>query len=76
MDGELLIDLEPDTYLHVIRDGLKLHEINHCIVTHRHCDPCTCYGPDDESQALCRSPGAEYRFMSMGQSGLENYINA
>ena len=38
MDGRLLIDFGPDTYLHVIRDGLKLHEINHCIVTHGHCD--------------------------------------
>ena len=38
VDGRLLIDFGPDTYLHVIRDGLKLHEINHCIVTHGHCD--------------------------------------
>lgn len=38
LDGRLLIDFPADTYLHVLREGLRLHEINSCIVTHCHFD--------------------------------------
>lgn len=38
IDEKLLIDFGPDTYLHTIRDGLRLYEINHCLITHGHCD--------------------------------------
>lgn len=38
IDERLLIDFGPDTYLHVVKDGLRLHEIRHCIITHSHSD--------------------------------------
>lgn len=38
LDGRLLIDFPADTYLHVLRDKLKLYEVSACIVTHCHSD--------------------------------------
>lgn len=38
VDGRLLIDFPADTYLHTLREGLRLYEINACIVTHCHSD--------------------------------------
>jgi len=38
IDDELLIDFPPDTYLHVLRDGLDLLKVRHCLVTHTHAD--------------------------------------
>lgn len=38
VDGKLLIDFPADTYLHTLRDGIRLYEINSCIVTHCHSD--------------------------------------
>lgn len=38
VDGKLLIDFCPDTYYHELMFGLKLWEIQHCIVTHGHSD--------------------------------------
>ena len=38
LDGRLLIDLPADTYLHVLRDKLRLYEAGACIVTHCHSD--------------------------------------
>lgn len=38
VDGKLLIDFPPDTYMHVLREGLRLYDINSCIVTHCHSD--------------------------------------
>ena len=38
VDGQLLIDFPADTYLHVLNYGLRLHEINSCIITHCHSD--------------------------------------
>ena len=38
VDGKLLIDFSADTYLHVLRDGLPLHEIKHCLISHPHMD--------------------------------------
>lgn len=38
LDGRLLIDFPADTYFHTLRDGLKLFEIDSCIVTHCHED--------------------------------------
>ena len=38
IDEKLLIDFSADTYLHVLRDGLKLHEIKHCLISHSHAD--------------------------------------
>ena len=34
----LLIDLPPDTYLHVIRDNLRMEKIGHLLITHSHSD--------------------------------------
>lgn len=38
VDGKILIDFPPDTYLHVLREGLRLYEVNTCLITHSHCD--------------------------------------
>ncbi|MFA7637129.1 MAG: MBL fold metallo-hydrolase [Monoglobales bacterium] len=38
IDDKILIDFGPDTYLHIIRDGLPLHKIKTCIITHSHGD--------------------------------------
>ena len=37
-DERLLIDLPPDTYLHVVRDGLRMERIGHLLITHSHSD--------------------------------------
>ena len=36
IDGKLLIDFCPDTYMHVINYGLDLRWVHHCIITHSH----------------------------------------
>ncbi len=38
VDDRLLIDFPPDTYMHVLYQGLDLSKIKHCIITHRHSD--------------------------------------
>lgn len=38
VDDRLLIDFPADTYLHVLRENLKLYEVNACLVTHCHSD--------------------------------------
>lgn len=38
VDGRLLIDLPADTYLHTLREGLRLYEVKDCIITHCHSD--------------------------------------
>lgn len=38
IDDTLLIDFPADTYLHVLRDGLPLEDIQSCIITHDHED--------------------------------------
>ena len=38
IDGKLLIDFCPDTYLHIINYGLDLRWVHHCIITHSHMD--------------------------------------
>ncbi len=38
VNEELLLDFGPDTYLHVLRDGLKLPSIHTVLVTHSHQD--------------------------------------
>ncbi len=38
VDDCLLIDLPPDTYLHTLREGLRLYEVEDCLITHDHCD--------------------------------------
>jgi phosphoribosyl 1,2-cyclic phosphate phosphodiesterase len=38
IDDELLIDFPPDTYMHMLTQGLKLNEISDVIVTHSHQD--------------------------------------
>lgn len=38
VDGRLLIDLPADTYLHTLREGLRLYEMEDCLITHDHCD--------------------------------------
>lgn len=38
IDGELLVDFPPDSYLHMLRDGLDLPAIRHILITHTHQD--------------------------------------
>ncbi|MBR5449467.1 MAG: hypothetical protein IKV43_05700 [Clostridia bacterium] len=38
VDGRILIDFPPDTYMHVLNYGLDLRDIMHCIITHSHLD--------------------------------------
>lgn len=38
IDGRLLIDFCPDTYLHVLQHNVPLENIHHMIVTHSHID--------------------------------------
>ncbi|MCL2813841.1 MAG: MBL fold metallo-hydrolase [Oscillospiraceae bacterium] len=38
VNGDLLIDLPPDTYFHVIRNGLELTKIKYILFTHSHED--------------------------------------
>lgn len=38
IDDTLLIDFPPDTYLHVLRDGLDLRAVRHLLITHTHAD--------------------------------------
>lgn len=38
VDDRLLIDLPPDTYMHMLRDGVDLAGIEHVIFTHTHSD--------------------------------------
>ena len=38
VDDRLLLDLPADTYLHTLRDGLKLYDIDTLLVTHCHSD--------------------------------------
>ena len=38
INGDLLIDLPPDTYFHVIKDSLDLTKIKHILFTHSHED--------------------------------------
>jgi len=51
VDGRLLIDFPPDTYLHVLRDGLDLPSITALLLTHSHEDHL--YASDFEN----RKPG-------------------
>lgn len=38
IDDRILIDFPADTYLHVLYQGLELHRIEHCLITHSHYD--------------------------------------
>ncbi len=38
IDDNLLIDLPPDTYMHVLYGGLNLNNVEHCLITHPHQD--------------------------------------
>ncbi len=38
IDDFLLIDLPPDTYMHMLQDGLKMPLIEHVLITHSHQD--------------------------------------
>ncbi|MBO5281139.1 MAG: hypothetical protein J6B55_08060 [Clostridia bacterium] len=38
IDDTLLIDFPADTYMHVLKHGLPLHKIHHCLITHAHSD--------------------------------------
>ena len=38
LDGKILIDFPPDTYMHILNYGLDLRNIHHCIITHCHGD--------------------------------------
>ncbi len=51
IDDNLLIDLPPDTYMHILHGGLNLNNIEHCLITHPHQDH---FYPDELSM---REPG-------------------
>jgi len=38
VDGKILIDLPPDTYMHALKYSLQLGQIRHLLVTHSHMD--------------------------------------
>ncbi len=38
LDGRLLIDFSPDTFLHTLRDGSRLCYLDGCLITHPHSD--------------------------------------
>ncbi len=38
IDGRLLIDFPPDTNAHILREGIDLLNIRHCLITHSHKD--------------------------------------
>lgn len=38
IDNAILIDFGPDTYHHVLADGLDFTDIEHCLITHAHGD--------------------------------------
>lgn len=38
LDGKILIDMCPDTYMHILNYGLDLRGIRNCIITHNHQD--------------------------------------
>jgi len=38
LDGKILIDFPPDTYMHAQREGLELGKIQHLLITHSHMD--------------------------------------
>lgn len=44
VDDCLLIDFPPDTYFHMLRDGLDLGKVHHCLITHGHMDH---FNPED-----------------------------
>ncbi len=44
IDGTLLVDFPPDSYLHMLRDGLNLPDIHDILITHTHQDH---FYPDD-----------------------------
>ncbi len=51
IDDILLIDLPPDTYMHVLLGELNLNNVEHCLITHPHQDH---FYPDELSM---REPG-------------------
>ena len=54
IDDGLLLDLPPDTYMHVLYGGLDLTAVHSLLVTHTHFDH---YAPHE---LWCRSPGIAY----------------
>lgn len=38
IDGKLLIDFPADTYWHMMKNGIDLLDISHCLITHSHSD--------------------------------------
>ena len=46
VDGKLLIEFNPDTFMNMFRFGFDLVHIRHCVVTHEHSDH---FYPDDLS---------------------------
>ncbi len=38
IDDSLLIDMPPDTYMHILHGGLNLNDVKHCLITHPHQD--------------------------------------
>lgn len=38
VDSRLLLDFPADTYLHTLRENLRLYEVNACLITHCHSD--------------------------------------
>ena len=38
VDGAILIDFPPDTYMHTLQNSIKLCKVSACIITHPHHD--------------------------------------
>ncbi len=51
VDDTLLIDLPPDTYMHILQGNLNINNVEHCLITHPHQDH---FYPDELSM---REPG-------------------
>ncbi len=51
LDGRILIDFPPDTYMHILNYGLDLRPIRYCLITHSHEDH---WAPHE---FWCRKPG-------------------
>lgn len=49
IDGELLIDFGPDTYMHLLRYSIDISTLRYCLITHTHSDHL--YADDLEARA-------------------------
>ncbi len=72
IDGKLLIDFPPDTYMHCLANDINLTKIQHCLITHSHQDHL--YVPD----IRMKMPGfgeQGYPITFYGTEGAMRFIN-